>query len=216
MPQIAILLFDRITALDAIGPYEVLARLPGADLRFVATKKGEYRTDNKTLGVMADFTLGETPNPEILVVPGGWGSRKACEDAAILEWVRSVHAQSQWTTSVCTGSLILAAAGILNGLRATTHWLAMDRLAELGAIPTSERVIRQGKVVTAAGVSSGIDMALMLAALIAGDDAAQSIQLGIEYDPEPPFNAGSPAKAPTHIVEQLRAVGRKRAGAGDL
>jgi transcriptional regulator GlxA family with amidase domain len=126
----------------------------------------------------------------------------------VIDWIRSVHEQTTWTTSVCTGSLLLGAAGVLDGLKATSHWLLLDRLREFGAEPTGERVVEQGKVITAAGVSSGIDMALRLAAHVAGEDLAQAIQLGIEYDPQPPFDAGSPAKAPQHVVELVTGFER--------
>jgi putative intracellular protease/amidase len=211
--DIAIPIFDAITALDAIGPYEVLSRLPGARVRFVAITPGPYRTDNKMLTLMADEPLSAVPRPEIVMVPGGFGTRALMTPNPLLDWIRQAHETSQWTTSVCTGSLLLAAAGVLRGLEATTHWMSLDVLAEHGARPTLQRVVVQGKVVTAAGVSSGIDMALTLAARIAGDDVAQAIQLGIEYDPQPPFAAGSPAKAPAHVVERVRARMRARLAA---
>lgn len=204
--QTAILLYDGITALDAVGPYEVLSRLPGNEVRFVATEPGPKATEDGMLSLVADHSLEETHSPEIMVVPGGFGNRRLLEDEQVLGWIREAHETSRWTTSVCTGSLLLGAAGILRGLRATSHWLSLDRMAEFGAEPTSERVVEQGKVITAAGVSSGIDMALRLVQKIAGDDAAQAIQLSIEYDPEPPFDAGSPAKAPKHIVDLVRAA----------
>jgi putative intracellular protease/amidase len=212
--DIAIPLFDGITALDAIGPYEVLSRLPNARVRFVAETPGPKRTDNKQLTLIADEALSAVPRPEIIMVPGGFGTRRLMTPNPLLDWIRTAHETSQWTTSVCTGSLLLGAAGLLKGLEATTHWAAMDDLAGLGARPTLKRVVFQGKIVTAAGVSSGIDMALALAGRIAGDEYAQTIQLGIEYDPEPPFSAGSPKKAPPHIVEALRA--RMRARLADL
>ena len=208
--DIAIPLFDGITALDAIGPYEVLSRLPGARVRFVAQTPGPQRTDNKQLTLVADEPLSAVPRPDIVMVPGGFGTRRLMTPNPLLDWIRTAHETSQWTTSVCTGSLLLGAAGLLKGLEATTHWAAMDDLAALGARPTLQRVVVQGKIVTAAGVSSGIDMALTLAARIAGDEYAQTIQLGIEYDPEPPFDAGSPKKAPAHIVDGLRARMRAR------
>jgi len=209
--QIAILLFDRLTALDAVGPYEVLSRLPGADTRFVAVEPGPKQTDNGVLALVADHATADVPSPDVLVVPGGTtGVEVSMNDDRTLDWLRAAHETSTWTTSVCTGSLILGAAGILKGLKATTHWAAMERLRQFGAEPTSERVVRQGKVITAAGVSSGIDMALTLAAEIAGPDIAQAIQLGIEYDPQPPFDSGSPQKAKPEIVDALRAlVGRR-------
>jgi len=208
--DIAIPIFDRITALDAIGPYEVLSRLPGARVRWIAITAGTYQTDNRMLTMTADEPLSAVPHPEILVVPGGFGTRSLMTPNPLLDWIRAAHETSQWTTSVCTGSLLLGAAGLLKGLDATSHWAALDDLAALGAKPTLERVVERGKIITAAGVSSGIDMALTLAARIAGEEFAQSIQLGIEYDPQPPFHAGSPKTAPPHIVERLRARTRER------
>jgi transcriptional regulator GlxA family with amidase domain len=206
--RIAILVFDRLTALDAIGPYEVLSRLPGAELRLVATEPGLKRTDTGALGVQADLALGELADPDVVLVPGGAGSRPLMEDTEVLDWLRAAHERSTWTSSVCTGALVLGAAGILKGKRATTHWAFLERLAELGAETVNERVVEDGKVMTAAGVSAGIDMALTLAARIAGDAVAQAIQLGIEYDPRPPFDAGSPAKAPPEAIELVRAAER--------
>ena len=208
MMRIAIPLYDRFTALDAVGPYEVLSRLPGATVHFVADEPGMKRTETGMLGLSADLALEELPDPEILVVPGGYGTRALLDDERFVGWVRRAHETSEWTTSVCTGSLVLAAAGILDGLEATTHWLEYDLLESLGARPTSRRVVEQGKVITAAGVSSGIDMALVLAAHVAGDDVAKAIQLGIEYDPEPPFDSGSPSKAGAEIVELVTKLAR--------
>jgi len=198
--DIVCLLFDGITALDIVGPYEVLQRLPDAQVRFVAREAGPVRTDNGFLALVADAALDETTQADVLVVPGGFATRALEQDAALLEWIRAIDATSTWTTSVCTGSMLLAAAGLLAGKEATTHWASLERLREYGAIPTGRRVVEQGKVVTAAGVSSGIDMALTLAARIAGDEYAQGIQLGIEYDPQPPFDAGSTDKAPAPVV----------------
>lgn len=209
--QIAIPIFDGITALDAVGPYEVLSRLPGARVSFVAASDGPKRTDNGMLGLTADATLDQLPHPEVIVVPGGLGTRALMNDETILGWIRTAHETSQWTTSVCTGALLLAAAGILEGLEATTHWLSLDVLAEYGATPVSRRVVEQGKVITAAGVSSGIDMALTLAAHMAGEDVAKAIQLSIEYDPEPPFDAGSVAKAGEAVVERVRRASARYA-----
>ncbi len=206
--DIAILLYDRLTALDAIGPYEVLSRLPGASAKFVAVEPGPVKTDNGMLTLVAEGSLGEAGEPDIVLVPGGPGEVAARAGGPALEWLRRVHETSTWTTSVCTGSLILAAAGLLEGTRATSHWLALEQLRELGAEPVSERVVFDGKIVTAAGVSAGIDMALALAAAIAGKEVAQAIQLGIEYDPQPPFDAGSPEKAPAAIVDAVRAHSR--------
>ncbi len=193
--DVAIPIFDRITALDAVGPYEVLSRLPDAQVRFIAAEPGPKRTENRMLALHADAALSELAEPDVIVFPGGYGTRALTDDETVLAWLRHAHEHSRWTTSVCTGSLVLGAAGILEGLEATSHWLSLDDLARYGAAPVSRRVVRQGKVITAAGVTSGIDMALMLAAEIAGDEIAQAIQLGIEYDPEPPFDSGSVAKA---------------------
>jgi putative intracellular protease/amidase len=208
--QIAILLFDGLTALDAIGPYEVLSRLPGAEVTFVATEAGPKRTENGFLSLIADAALAEHAHPDIVLVPGGVGRRALMDDEQVHAWLRGAHETSQWTVSVCTGSLVLAAAGLLRDKRATTYWMAMDELERLGAQAISERVVFDGKIVSAGGVSSGIDMALSLVQRIAGDQMAQAIQLGIEYDPQPPFDAGSPDKAPAEIVQAVRAVAAAR------
>ncbi len=202
--DIAILLFERFTALDAVGPYEVLSRIPNAAVKFVAKQAGPVRTDQGSLAITADYSLQEVPSPEIVVIPGGPGQSAFMNDEAILNWIRRAHKTSKWTASVCTGSLLLGAAGLLTGLKATSHWLAYDVLRQLGAEPSEQRVVIEGKLITAAGVSAGIDMALKLVALECGETWAQSIQLGIEYDPQPPFDAGSPSKAPAEIVERLR------------
>jgi transcriptional regulator GlxA family with amidase domain len=212
--NIAIVLYDRFTALDAIGPYEVLSRLPGARVTFVAATPGPVRTDNDMLTLVADSALGELPHPEIVLVPGGPGEVGARAGEPLLQWLREAHETTAWTTSVCTGSLILAAAGLLDGVRATSHWLALEQLRSLGADAVAERVVFDGKIATAAGVSAGIDMALALAARIAGETVAQAIQLGIEYDPQPPFDAGSPARAPEEVVALLRGSSRFEREAG--
>jgi transcriptional regulator GlxA family with amidase domain len=203
--QVAIPIFDQLTALDAVGPYEVLSRLPGARVNFVSAEPGPKRTETGMLALHADLALEELPDPDVIVFPGGFGTRALMHDEQMLDWLRSAHAGSQWTTSVCTGALVLAGAGILEGLEATTHWMMLDMLAEYGAVPVSRRVVEQGKVITAAGVSAGIDMALTLYGRIAGDELAQAVQLGIEYDPQPPYDSGSLEKAPAEIVELLRA-----------
>ncbi|HEY8517457.1 MAG TPA: DJ-1/PfpI family protein [Candidatus Binatia bacterium] len=211
--KIAIALFDRFTALDAVGPYEVLSRLPGAETVFVGCEKRVFRTDLKALGLTADASFADLQAADVLVVPGGPGTRAMTTDAALLDWVRQIHATTQWTTSVCTGSLVLAAAGVLKGVDAVTHWGAMHELAALGANPVEERVVVRGKIVTAAGVSAGIDMALTLAARIAGDEVAKAIQLGIEYDPQPPFDAGSVRKATPEIVQLVASMMARDEGA---
>lgn len=211
--QIAIPIYEGVTALDAIGPYEPLSRLPGAEIQFVGIEAGPKQCDTQSLTLVADYSVDEIPNPDVIVVPGGRGSRQESGEA-LVDWIRSVHEATKWTTSVCTGSLLLGKAGILNGLRATSHWIYLDLLRDYGAEPTLERVVEQGKVVTAAGVSSGIDMALRLIQLEAGDEVAQAIQLSVEYDPQPPVDAGSPQKAPDHIVELVRAV-EQGAASGD-
>jgi transcriptional regulator GlxA family with amidase domain len=209
--QIAILVFDKLTALDAIGPYEVLSRIPGYELTFVSTETGEKRTDTGRLGISADATLSDVPEPDVLLIPGGEGNRPLLHDEEVLDWVRHVHEHSTWTTSVCTGSLVLGAAGVLEGKRATTHWAYHDALREYGAEPIAERYVEDGKVMTAAGVSAGIDMALSLTARLTHDDVAKAIQLGIEYDPDPPFDAGSPEKAGENLVELVRGLERAEA-----
>ena len=158
--------------------------------------------------MIAERSLQEIPAPDIVLVPGGPGEVAARAGGEMLRWLRGAHRDSTWTSAVCTGSLVLAAAGLLDGVPATTHWLAMDELAALGALPTSRRVVFEGKIVTAAGVSAGIDMALALAERIAGERIAQAIQLGIEYDPQPPLDAGSPERAPAEVVAMLRASSR--------
>ena len=213
--QIAIPLFDRFTALDAVGPFEVLSRLPDATVTFIATGPGPVRNETRSLALVADVSFEEIPAPDVVVVPGGIGSRAMMRNETMLAWIRDAHRGTRWTISVCTGALILAGAGLLDGVDAATHWLARDTLAELGANPVTERVVERGKIITAAGVSAGIDMALTLAARIAGDDVAQSIQLSIEYDPAPPFDTGSPETAPAHVVElALQAQAQRRRSAG--
>ncbi|HVN50622.1 MAG TPA: DJ-1/PfpI family protein [Acidimicrobiales bacterium] len=208
--DIAIFIFDRFTALDAVGPYETLSRLPDATVTFVAAERGLVRTDVGSLGLMADASIEELTEPDVVVVPGGPGQVLPMGDEATLAWLRHAHEHTQWTTSVCTGSLILAAAGLLEGKRATTHWQGMEFLAATGVEVVDQRVVFDGKIVTAAGVSAGIDMGLALAAHVAGDEVAQAIQLGIEYDPQPPFDAGSRHKAPPAVVELLEARSRFR------
>lgn len=194
--KIAILLYRGFTALDAVGPYEVLSRIPGASVSFVGKTTGPVRTDTGSLALTADHTLHEIRKPDILLVPGGLaGTYAAAKDDEILSWIRNVHPDTRWTTSVCTGSLILGAAGVLNGLQATSHWYARNQLSDYGAEYVAERFVVQGNVITAAGVSAGIDMALWLAGELWGKTVAELIQLGIEYDPVPPYDSGSFKKA---------------------
>lgn len=205
--DIVVALFDRLTALDAVGPYEVLQRLPGATVTFAGDRRGEYRTDHGFLGLMSDATFSEHPHPDVIVVPGGVGTRDIIEDSPIVDWLRGAHQTSRFTTSVCTGSLILGVAGLLDGLSATTHWSAYDLLEKHGAIPTNERVVEHldERIVTGAGVSAGIDMALRLSEILVDDVAAKAMQLGIEYDPQPPFDTGALHKADDEVVSRLIA-----------
>lgn len=195
--RVAIALFPRNTALDAIGPYEVLQRVPSIDVVFVGQRRGEVRTDNGMLGLICDATFDEVTDPDVLLVPGGVGTRALIHDEEMLAWVRQVHRTTVFTTSVCTGSLILAAAGLLDGLTAATHWSTQDLLGSLGAVYTPQRVVEHlpERIITAAGVSSGIDMGLRLVELLVDRQAAEAAQLMIEYDPQPPFDSGSLAKA---------------------
>jgi putative intracellular protease/amidase len=185
MMDIVIPIYDDFTALDAIGPYEVLSRT-GGRVRFVAREAGPVRTDNGMLSVIAEATLQDATAPDIVVVPGGVSTLQVAEDPVFVDWLRSVHATTTWTTSVCTGSLLLGAAGILDGLRATSHWLRLETLRRYGAEPVGERVVEQGKVITAAGVSAGIDMALHLVARLDSVEKAKEVRHYIQYDPKPP------------------------------
>jgi transcriptional regulator GlxA family with amidase domain len=206
--EIAFLLYPGMTALDFVGPHEVLCRLPGVVIRRVSKQPGPVKTDSE-VQLIAECGFGDATRPDVLVVPGAASATDMRDEPEILDWVRNAHAGTTWTTSVCTGSLILGAAGVLSGLKATTHWAALDRLLIYGAEPTQSRVVEAGKVITAAGVSAGIDMALLLTAKLAGQMTAQALQLAIEYDPTPPFDSGSPAKAPdtlaARVASQVRA-----------
>ncbi len=208
--DIAIALFEQVTALDAVGPYEVLQRLPDSQLKFVGHEKGEVRTDNGFLGLTVDHTFDELPSPQILLVPGGIGTRALIRDEVILDWIRKAHETSIYTTSVCTGSLLLAAAGILNGLQATTHFSARQILTKYGATPVEDRVVHQGKIVTAAGVSSGIDMALELAERLTDANTAKALQLMIEYDPQPPHDAGALHKVDAAVLARVQELAALR------
>ena len=203
--QVAIPLFPRFTALDAVGPYEVLQRIPAVDIVFVGHARGEVRSENGLLGLTADATFEEVPAPDALVFPGGVGTRPLEEDTRVLDWVRAAHATTRYTTSVCTGSLVLGAAGLLQGLTATTHWSCYRELAAHGAEPTAQRVVEHldRRILTAAGVSSGIDMALRLTELLFDRTAAEAAQLMIEYDPQPPFDCGSVAKSDDTVMTRV-------------
>jgi putative intracellular protease/amidase len=210
--RIAIPLFDRVTALDAVGPYEVLQRLPDTTVTFVGHEVGTVRTDNGFLGLAVDTRLEDLPDPDVVVVPGGVGTRALLDDERLLAWLREAHAGTRFTTSVCTGSLLLAAAGLLDGLEATTHWSARELLGELGATPVAERVVEHldRRIVTAAGVSSGIDMALRLAELLVDRTAAEAMQLMVEYDPQPPTSVGRVELAGEHVLARVAEYGRTR------
>jgi transcriptional regulator GlxA family with amidase domain len=214
--QIAIGLYPGFTALDAIGPYQVLTQVPDSGVTVCAAEKGRLADDNDLLHFDIEHTFDEVPTPDVLLVPGGFITRRlAVAGNPVVEWIRNAHPHTTYTTSVCTGALLLGAAGVLDGLEATTHWSAYDDLARLGATPTEQRVVIQGKVITGAGVSAGIDMALTLAGLIWGDEIAQAIQLGIEYDPQPPYDAGAPSKATAEILELVSTVAAARRGAAE-
>ena len=203
--QVAIPLFPRFTALDAIGPYEVLQRIPDLDITFIGHERGEVRSENGFLGIVRDATFEELPHPDIIVFPGGVGTRPLMTDERVLEWVRTAHATSRYTTSVCTGSLVLGAAGLLQGLTATTHWSVLSMLEPLGATATGTRVVEHlpQRIITAAGVSSGIDMALRLVELLHDATAARASQLMIEYDPQPPFDCGALEKADDAVMARV-------------
>ena len=204
---IAIGLYQGFTALDAIGPYEILTYLPDAEMVLCAESTGVVDDHNDLVHLRIDKTFADVPRPDVLLVPGGpVAGRYAAEGHPIVDWIREAHPHTAWTTSVCTGALLLGAAGLLDGLPATTHWSAYDELASYGATPTEQRVVTAGRIVTGAGVSAGIDLALTLAGDIAGPEVAQTIQLAIEYDPHPPFDAGAPSKAPKPIYDMAVAA----------
>ena len=208
--EIALLLYDKLAPLDAVGPFEVLRNVPGWEVRTVAKEKGPVRSEDGSLALVADYELGEITTPDLVLVPGGAGSRPLIHDEELLDWLRLVDRSTKWTTSVCTGSLLLGAAGLLEGKRATSNWLLLDAMRQFGADPVGGRFVEDGKVITAAGVTAGIDMALHLVAREVGPEVAQAIQLGIEYDPDPPFDSGSPEKAPPEIVELVRGLAAER------
>lgn len=200
---IAILLFDNFAALDVVGPYEVLSKIPQSKIYMTAVKKGLYK-DVKGMQIMADYSLEDIQNPDILLIPGGFGIDALLQNSEIIRWIQNGHATSQWTVSVCSGALLLAAAGILKGVRATTHWNRKEQLKKYGVIIENKRYVQDKKIITAAGVSAGIDMSLYLLSLIVNENYAKTIQLAMEYDPQPPFDCGSPEKAPQEIVNRIR------------
>jgi transcriptional regulator GlxA family with amidase domain len=207
--QIAIGLYAGFTALDAIGPYAVFTSVPGAEVVLCAERKGQLADESGLLQLDLVHTFDDVATPDVLLVPGGLVTRRiAAQGGPVVDWIRAAHHSTTYTTSVCTGALLLGAAGVLDGLRATTHWFAYEHLRTYGAEPSEERVVFQGKVATAAGVSSGIDLALTLVDRLYGTEVAQSVQLGIEYDPQPPHDTGAPSKAPAEIRELVSAVMR--------
>jgi transcriptional regulator GlxA family with amidase domain len=207
--QIAIGLYDGFAALDAVGPYQVFTVLPGADVVVCAARRGRLVDEAGLLQLEIDHTFDDVPTPDLLLVPGGVNTRLMVRDGApIVDWVRAAHPTTTFTSSVCTGALILGAAGLLDGVPATTHWCAYDHLRALGAEPTEQRVVFAGRIATAAGVSAGIDLALALVGRLHGEDVAHAIQLGIEYDPQPPYDSGSPSKARPEIRELVAGIMR--------
>ncbi len=209
--QITILLYDKLAAQDAVGPYEVFRCVPGWDVRFAGLRTGEVRSEGG-LGLVVDRSLDEVTEADLVLVPGGIGSDDLLESETVLSWLREIDAVTRWTTSVCTGALLLGAAGLLKGKRATSNWLALGDLPQYGAeVVGGGRWVEDGKTITAAGVTAGIDMALHLVGREAGPQVAEAVQLGIEYDPDPPFDSGSPEKAPPEIVELVTSVSRRAA-----
>ncbi len=206
--KVAVLVFDKLAVQDVVGPYEVMRNVPDWEVELVAKEKGEKRAEGG-FGLIADRSIGEVGEADVVLVPGGAGNRPLLEDDEVLGWLREIDATTRWTTSVCTGSLVLGAAGLLEGKRATGNWLFLEPLREYGADPVGGRWVEDGKIVTAAGVTAGIDMALHLVATDVGPEVAQAVQLGIEYDPDPPFDSGSPEKAPPEIVELVRSFAER-------
>ncbi len=204
--DIAIPLYDQFTATDCVGPYDVLQLMPDATVTFVGVEARPYRTDRGQMAIIADKSLAEMPSPDMVLIPGGTGTGAATKDAELVDWIRTANETAEFMTSVCTGSILLGAAGLLDGVTATTHWAASDALEKTGATYVAERFVDHGRIITAAGVSAGIDMALHLASRLHGDDIAKAIQLGIEYDPQPPFDAGTPEKAGPELAELVNAM----------
>ncbi|KAI5075626.1 hypothetical protein GOP47_0009702 [Adiantum capillus-veneris] len=207
---VAIPLYHRFTALDGVGPYELLHAVPGVTVLFVSAQAGEAVTaDLGMLHLLSTASFQDLPRPDIIVVPGGPGTHGALQDPVFMDWLKKAHETSSYTTSVCSGSLALAAAGLLQGLEATSHWSCYEDLAKLGAVPTDKRVVQQGKIITSAGVSSGIDMALHLIALLKGEEMAKMVQLLVEYDPQPPYDAGSPKKAGEALMAKTQELAKR-------
>jgi putative intracellular protease/amidase len=210
--NIVFYLYNGLTVLDAVGPYEVLSRLPDVNVKFVAREKGLIISDTHFLKLVAEYEISEIQSADILVIPGSViGFIRESKDAAILNWVQKIHQTTTWTTSVCSGSIILAAAGILNGIKATSHWGTISMLSDYGAIPISERYIQEGKIITAQGVSAGIDMALFLVSQIVGVEKAKAYQLFIEYDPNAPFDTGTISKADDATISLAKKMLSKEA-----
>lgn len=210
--SVVIPIFPQLTALDAIGPYEVLQRVPHIDVTFIGHETGEVRTENGLLGITRDATFADHPTPDVIVVPGGYGTRALRTDTVMLDWLRAAHPTTRFTTSVCTGSLVLGYAGLLDDMTATTHWGAYGELERTGATPTAQRVVEHldDRIITAAGVSSGIDMALRLVELLVDRTAAEASQVMIEYDPQPPFDAGALDKVGPDVVDRVKAYAALR------
>jgi transcriptional regulator GlxA family with amidase domain len=206
MTTVGLVLYPQFTALDIVGPFQTLVDVPGLDVFFVAAEKGPVVDHTGRLTIEATHSFDEIDALDVIVVPGGLADRGIDRTNAVVQFVEKIHPTTTWTTSVCTGSIYLAHAGILNGLTATTHWASYDRLEALGATPTEQRVITQGKIITAAGVSSGIDMGLVLVAALQGDEMAKMIQLAIEYDPQPPFDSGAPSKVSPEIKDLVAMI----------
>ncbi len=206
MKTVGLVLYPQFTALDIVGPFQTLVDVPGLDVFFVAAQKGPVVDHSGKFSLEATHSFDEVDSLDVVVVPGGFADRDIDPTNTVVRFIKRIHPTTTWTTSVCTGSIFLAHAGILNGLTATTHWASYDRLRDLGAVPTEQRVIKQGKIITAAGVSAGIDMGLVLVAALEGDDMAKLIQLAIEYDPQPPFDSGAPSKVTPEFKEFVLSI----------
>jgi transcriptional regulator GlxA family with amidase domain len=206
MKTIGLVLYPQFTALDIVGPFQTLVDVPGLDVFFVAAQKGPVVDHSGKFSLEATHSFDEVDSLDVVVVPGGFADRDIDSTNTVVQFIKKIHPTTTWTTSVCTGSIFLAHAGILNGLTATTHWASYDRLRDLGAVPTEQRVIKQGKIITAAGVSAGIDMGLVLVAALEGDEMAKLIQLAIEYDPQPPFDSGAPSKVTPEFKEFVLSI----------